>query len=83
MGVNSPLAKLPSAVIKDVQHVLTALEPAVQAGIVQSNADTPGSYQFIHGLIRETIYEDLARGRSPAHARSGWRCAGRRSFRAP
>ncbi len=45
---------------EEVQRVLTVLEPAVQAGIVQSNADAPGGYQFTHGLIRETIYEDLA-----------------------
>jgi hypothetical protein len=44
---------------EDVQLVLTGLEPAVLAGIVQSNADALGSYEFTHALIRETIYEDL------------------------
>ena len=57
---------------QEVQHVLTVLEPAVQAGIVQTNADTPGGYQFIHGLIRETIYEDLpAADRLRIHGRAG------------
>jgi DNA-binding CsgD family transcriptional regulator len=44
---------------EDVQAVLAILEPAVQAGIVQSTVDAPGSWQFTHALIRETIYEDL------------------------
>jgi DNA-binding CsgD family transcriptional regulator/tetratricopeptide (TPR) repeat protein len=57
---------------QEVQHVLTVLEPAVQAGIVQTNADAPGGYQFIHGLIRETIYEDLpAVDRLRLHGRAG------------
>ena len=57
---------------QDVQQVLMALEPAVQAGIVQTNAETLGGYQFIHGLIRETIYEDLpAVDRLRIHGRAG------------
>jgi DNA-binding CsgD family transcriptional regulator len=56
----------------EVQHVLRLLEPAVRAGIVQSNADVPGGYQFTHGLIRETIYEDLpAVKRLELHGRAG------------
>ncbi len=45
---------------QQVQQVLSALEPAARAGIVQSSAEAPGSYQFTHALIRDTIYEDLA-----------------------
>jgi DNA-binding CsgD family transcriptional regulator/tetratricopeptide (TPR) repeat protein len=57
---------------EEVQRVLTVLEPAVQAGIVQSNGDVPGGYQFIHGLIRETIYEDLPTvDRLRMHGRAG------------
>jgi DNA-binding CsgD family transcriptional regulator/tetratricopeptide (TPR) repeat protein len=57
---------------QEVQQVLTILEPAVQAGLVQTNADSPGGYQFIHGLIRETIYEDLpAVDRLRMHGRAG------------
>src|SRR5665213_608075 len=44
---------------QDEQRVLTGLQPAVQAGIVQASSDASGSYQFTHALIRETIYEDL------------------------
>jgi DNA-binding CsgD family transcriptional regulator/tetratricopeptide (TPR) repeat protein len=57
---------------QDVRQVLTILEPAVQAGILQTSDDTPGGYQFIHGLIRETIYEDLpAADRLRMHGRAG------------
>jgi DNA-binding CsgD family transcriptional regulator/tetratricopeptide (TPR) repeat protein len=51
--------EIAAAMNADVQSVLTIVEPAVQAGIVQSSADASGSYQFTHALIRETIYEDL------------------------
>src|SRR5665213_3255809 len=52
--------EIAAAMDEDVQRVLTGLEPAVQAGIVQANVDISGSYQFTHALIRETIYEDLS-----------------------
>jgi DNA-binding CsgD family transcriptional regulator/tetratricopeptide (TPR) repeat protein len=64
--------ELAAAMDADVQRVLTDLEPAVQAGIVQFNAGASGSYQFTHALIRETIYEDLAGAeRLRLHARAG------------
>ena len=44
---------------EDVRQVLTGLEPAIRAAMVQANVAVPGSYQFTHALIRETIYEDL------------------------
>ena len=57
---------------EDVQHVLTGLEPAIQAGIVQSSPETSGSYQFTHALIRETIYEELPTvERLRMHSRAG------------
>jgi DNA-binding CsgD family transcriptional regulator/tetratricopeptide (TPR) repeat protein len=60
------------AMDENVQRVLTVLEPAMQAGIVQPNADVPGGYQFTHGLIRETIYEDMpAVDRLRVHGRAG------------
>ncbi len=56
---------------QDVATILTVLQPAVQAGIVQSNADAPGHFQFTHGLIREAIYEELpAVERLRAHGRA-------------
>src|SRR5579863_1509092 len=38
---------------QQVQQVLSALEPAARAGIVQPHAETAGSYQFTHALIRD------------------------------
>ncbi|HEV2443834.1 MAG TPA: AAA family ATPase, partial [Steroidobacteraceae bacterium] len=56
----------------DVQHVLAALEPAIQAGIIQWEAASGGSGQFTHALIRETIYEQLpAFDRLRLHGRVG------------
>jgi tetratricopeptide (TPR) repeat protein len=56
----------------DVQQVLTGLEPAVQAGIVQSNPSISHGFQFTHALIRETIYEDLPTvDRMRLHGRAG------------
>src|SRR5579872_3926942 len=49
--------ELAVAMDEDVQGVLTVLEQAVQAGVVQ--IDPSGIYQFTHALIRETIYEEL------------------------
>jgi tetratricopeptide (TPR) repeat protein len=56
----------------DTQSVLAGLDPAIQAGIAQTIAAVPGSYQFTHALIRETIYQaftDVDRLR--LHARVG------------
>ncbi|HEV7610486.1 MAG TPA: AAA family ATPase [Steroidobacteraceae bacterium] len=64
--------EIAAAVNEDMQSVLTVLEPAIQAGIVQPDADAHGSYQFTHALIRETIYEDLpAADRLRLHGRAG------------
>jgi len=57
---------------EDLQVVLTGLEPAVFAGIVQSNVDAFGDYEFTHALIRETIYEELPTvDRMRLHSRAG------------
>ena len=44
-------------------EVLSALEPAVQSGLVDASAEAAGDYQFTHALIRETIYEDIGTSR--------------------
>lgn len=60
------------AMDEDMQCVLAGLEPAIQAGIVQSNLDVSGGFQFTHALIRETIYEDLPTvDRMRLHGRAG------------
>jgi DNA-binding CsgD family transcriptional regulator/tetratricopeptide (TPR) repeat protein len=64
--------EIAAAAEQDVQCVLTGLEPAVRAGIVQSNLDASGSYQFTHALIRDTIYEDVPIAeRLHLHGRAG------------
>jgi DNA-binding CsgD family transcriptional regulator len=64
--------EIAAAADEDVQEVLTGLEPAIQAGIVQSNAEVTGGYQFTHALIRETIYEELSTSdRLRMHGRAG------------
>ena len=61
-----------AAMDDDVQRVLIDLEPAVKAGIVQTNVDVSGSYQFTHALIRETIYEEMPTiDRLRLHSRAG------------
>jgi DNA-binding CsgD family transcriptional regulator/tetratricopeptide (TPR) repeat protein len=64
--------EIAAAADQDLQEVLTGLEPAIQAGIVQANAEVAGSYQFTHALIRETIYEELPTSdRLRMHGRAG------------
>ena len=56
----------------DMHSVLAGLDPATQAGIVQTISAVPGSYQFTHTLIRETIYQALNTvERLRLHARVG------------
>jgi DNA-binding CsgD family transcriptional regulator/tetratricopeptide (TPR) repeat protein len=63
--------ELAAAAEESVPDVLTGLEPAMQAGIVDSTDDVAGNYQFTHALIRETIYEELpALDRLRIHARA-------------
>src|SRR5277367_5859293 len=64
--------EIAAAADEEVQSVLAVLDTAVQAGIVQSNLNVSGSYQFTHALIRETIYEDLPTvDRLRLHGRAG------------
>ncbi|HXR89443.1 MAG TPA: LuxR C-terminal-related transcriptional regulator, partial [Steroidobacteraceae bacterium] len=63
--------ELAAAAEESVPDILTGLEPAIQAGIVDSSDDVAGNYQFTHALIRETIYEELpALERLRIHARA-------------
>jgi predicted ATPase len=56
----------------DMHSVLAGLDPAIQAGIVETITAVPGSYQFTHALIRETIYQAFtAVERLSLHARVG------------
>jgi predicted ATPase len=63
--------ELAVAADESVVEVLTGLEPAMQAGIVDSSDDVVGNFQFTHALIRETIYEELTTlARLRIHARA-------------
>ena len=63
--------ELAAAAEQSVSEILTGLEPAMQAGIVDCSDDVAGNYQFTHALIRETIYEELATlDRLRIHARA-------------
>ncbi len=76
-GRHFAVREIAASTNEDVQAVLAILEPAVQAGIVQSTVDAPGNWQFTHALIRETIYEDLSTAdRLRLHAQAGDALAG-------
>ena len=47
----------------DGATVLEHLEPALQARLLVDHPNTPGRYRFAHGLVRETLYDDLGAGR--------------------
>jgi DNA-binding CsgD family transcriptional regulator/tetratricopeptide (TPR) repeat protein len=51
--------ELAVAANESVAEVLTGLDPAMQAGIVDASDGAVGDFQFTHALIRETIYEEL------------------------
>ena len=56
----------------DDERALEAVEAAVVAGLVVEDEEAVGRYQFAHGLVRETIYEDISRARRVRlHARVG------------
>src|SRR5271165_579986 len=59
-GRHFSVREISASTNEDVQSVLATLEPAIQAGILQSTVEAPDSWQFTHALIRETIYEDLS-----------------------
>ncbi|MFL5861853.1 MAG: ATP-binding protein [Solirubrobacteraceae bacterium] len=50
----------------DEDRFLTALEDALDAGLVAEAPGDPGRYSFAHALIRETLYEGMS---SPRRAR--------------
>jgi DNA-binding SARP family transcriptional activator len=56
----------------DEEGALEAIEAAVVAGLVVEDEEAVGRYRFAHGLVRETIYEQLGRARrARLHARVG------------
>jgi len=47
----------------DDEQTLDAVEAAVVAGLVVEDEEVVGRYRFAHGLVRETIYEQVSRAR--------------------
>jgi DNA-binding SARP family transcriptional activator/predicted ATPase len=47
----------------DDERTLDAVEAAVIAGLVVEDEEAVGRYWFIHGLVQETLYEQLSRTR--------------------
>jgi DNA-binding SARP family transcriptional activator len=47
----------------DDERALNAVEAAVVAGLVVEDQQVVGRYRFAHGLVRETIYEQVSRAR--------------------
>jgi DNA-binding SARP family transcriptional activator/tetratricopeptide (TPR) repeat protein len=57
IGAAFPVATLGGAVGLDARSVLAALEPALQASIIEES--TAGEYHFTHALVRRAVYESL------------------------
>ena len=74
--------EIAAAVNEDVQGVLTGLEPALQAGIVQWNVEVAGSYQFTTIDTRDDL-RGVACVRSVADAQPRRRRSRPRALRAP
>jgi tetratricopeptide (TPR) repeat protein len=47
----------------DEERALEAVEAAVVAGLLVEDDETAGRYRFAHGLVQETLYEQVSRAR--------------------
>jgi DNA-binding SARP family transcriptional activator len=72
LGQDFDLAILTDVVGAEAVDVLERLEPASDAGIVSADGAV-GRYRFSHGLVNETLYDDLG---AAAKARAHQRVAG-------
>jgi hypothetical protein len=59
LGRNFELRVLDQTTTLSTERVIDVLGEAEQAGIVSADPDAPGSYAFVHDLLREAMYEDL------------------------
>ena len=55
------VARLPELGL-DVAEILDALDEALAVGLL-AEGDRPGSYQFVHALVRQTLHDELTAGR--------------------
>jgi DNA-binding SARP family transcriptional activator/tetratricopeptide (TPR) repeat protein len=63
LGQAFDLAVLAATVEADGATLLDHLDPAIEAGIIVDNPGGTTRYRFSHGLVNETIYEDLGAAR--------------------
>ena len=59
LGQAFDLAVLAASLDMDGATLLDHLEPALSAGVVVDNTGGTSRYRFAHGLVNETIYQDL------------------------
>jgi tetratricopeptide (TPR) repeat protein len=59
LGQAFDLAVLAASLDMDGATLLDHLEPALSAGLVVDNAGGTSRYRFAHGLVNETIYQDM------------------------
>ena len=59
LGQAFDLAVLAASLDVDGATLLDHLEPALSAGLVVDNAGGTSRYRFAHGLVNETIYQDM------------------------
>ena len=59
LGQAFDLAVLAASLDMDGATLLDHLEPALSAGVVVDNAGGTSRYRFAHGLVNETIYQDI------------------------
>ena len=70
LGQEFDLAILAASIDVDGATLLDHLEPAIDGGILVDNPDGTSRYRFSHGLVNETIYDDLGPGqRARTHHR--------------
>ena len=72
LGQDLDLRLLADVLDVDGTTLLEHLEPAERAGIIVERRSAPGRYRFSHGLVNETVYDELSAGR---RARSHQRAA--------
>ncbi|HEX7135826.1 MAG TPA: BTAD domain-containing putative transcriptional regulator [Iamia sp.] len=68
LGLRHDLAVLADVAELDPATTLERLEPALAAGLVEPTPGVVGGFRFSHGLVNETLYDELtAIGRARLH----------------
>ncbi|MCP4005851.1 MAG: AAA family ATPase [bacterium] len=72
MGCRFDSATLARASMMDEAKLREYFDEAERAGIVIVDREDPGRFEFAHGIVRDTLYADLAASeRSASHCRLG------------